>query len=69
MNLLRWQPTVNCSRIDRQAIINDDMDMLTHPYGNGGAARATVGDLVWAIRQAIPKWRTASRCSMQNTVT
>lgn len=42
--------------IDRQAIINDDMDMLTRiPMAMGGAARATVGDLVWAILTSNPK--------------
>lgn len=42
--------------IDRQAIINDDMDMLTRiPMAMGGAARATVGDLVWAVLTSNPK--------------
>jgi len=36
--------------IDRQTIINDDMDMLTRiPQMMGGAARYTVGELVWAV--------------------
>ncbi|AVJ17471.1 peptidase S14 [Serratia sp. MYb239] len=36
--------------IDRQTIINDDMDMLTRiPAMMGGAARYTVGELVWAV--------------------
>ncbi|WP_341536832.1 ClpP-like prohead protease/major capsid protein fusion protein, partial [Enterobacter hormaechei] len=42
--------------IDRQTIINDDMDTLTRiPYAMGGAARATVGDLVWAVLTSNPK--------------
>lgn len=42
--------------IDRQTIINDDMDMLTRiPMAMGGAARATVGDLVWAVLTSNPK--------------
>lgn len=36
--------------LTRQTIINDDMDMLTRiPAAMGGAARATVGDLVYAV--------------------
>lgn len=36
--------------LTRQTIINDDLDMLTRiPAAMGGAARATVGDLVYAI--------------------
>lgn len=36
--------------IDRQTIINDDLSMLTRiPQAMGLAARATVGDLVWAV--------------------
>jgi ATP-dependent protease ClpP protease subunit len=42
--------------LDRQTIINDDMDMLTRiPQAMGGAARATVGDLVWAVLTSNPK--------------
>lgn len=42
--------------IDRQTIIDDDMDMLTRiPMAMGGAARATVGDLVWAVLTSNPK--------------
>lgn len=42
--------------IDRQTIINDDMDMLTRiPMAMGGAARATIGDLVWAVLTSNPK--------------
>ncbi len=42
--------------IDRQTIINDDMDTLTRlPMAMGGAARATVGDLVWAVLTSNPK--------------
>lgn len=41
--------------IDRQAIINDDLTMLTRiPQAMGLAARATVGDLVWAILTSNP---------------
>ncbi|WP_420279566.1 ClpP-like prohead protease/major capsid protein fusion protein [Serratia sp. BNK-4] len=41
--------------IDRQTIINDDMDMLTRiPQMMGGAARYTVGDLVWAVLTTNP---------------
>jgi ATP-dependent Clp endopeptidase proteolytic subunit ClpP len=40
----------NLFSIDRQTIINDDMDMLTRiPQMMGGAARYTVGELVWAV--------------------
>ncbi len=36
--------------LTRQTIINDDMDMLTRiPAAMGGAARATIGDLVYAV--------------------
>lgn len=36
--------------LTRQTIINDDLDMLTRiPAAMGGAARATVGDLVYAV--------------------
>jgi len=43
-------------RIDRQTIINDDLDMLTRiPQAMGLAARATVGDLVWAVLTSNPK--------------
>ncbi|CAM7057783.1 ClpP-like prohead protease/major capsid protein fusion protein [Citrobacter portucalensis] len=42
--------------IDRQTIINDDLDMLTRiPQAMGLAARATVGDLVWAVLTSNPK--------------
>lgn len=42
--------------LDRQTIINDDMDMLTRiPMAMGGAARATIGDLVWAVLTSNPK--------------
>lgn len=42
--------------LDRQSIINDDMDMLTRiPQAMGSAARATVGDLVWAVLTSNPK--------------
>ncbi len=42
--------------IDRQTIINDDLDMLTRiPAMMGSAARSTVGDLVWAILTSNPK--------------
>nr|WP_162287036.1 ClpP-like prohead protease/major capsid protein fusion protein [Pantoea stewartii] len=42
--------------IDRQAIINDDLSMLTRiPQAMGAAARSTVGDLVWAILTGNPK--------------
>ncbi|MGE6982873.1 ClpP-like prohead protease/major capsid protein fusion protein [Kluyvera intermedia] len=42
--------------IDRQAIINDDLTMLTRiPQAMGLAARATVGDLVWAVLTSNPK--------------
>jgi len=42
--------------IDRQAIINDDLSMLTRiPQAMGLAARATVGDLVWAVLTSNPK--------------
>ncbi|WP_376782910.1 ClpP-like prohead protease/major capsid protein fusion protein [Mixta calida] len=41
--------------IDRQTIINDDLDMLTRiPMAMGRAARATVGDLVWAVLTSNP---------------
>ncbi|OJT41514.1 ClpP-like prohead protease/major capsid protein fusion protein [Serratia plymuthica] len=41
--------------IDRQTIINDDMDMLTRiPQMMGGAARYTVGELVWAVLTSNP---------------
>ncbi|WP_412523120.1 ClpP-like prohead protease/major capsid protein fusion protein [Shewanella chilikensis] len=36
--------------ITRQAIVNDDMDMLTHiPMMMGAAAKGTIGDLFWAV--------------------
>ncbi len=42
--------------IDRQTIINDDLDTLTRiPQAMGLAARATVGDLVWAVLTSNPK--------------
>ena len=42
--------------IDRQTIINDDLDMLTRiPMAMGAAARTTVGDLVWAVLTSNPK--------------
>ncbi|MGU6722771.1 ClpP-like prohead protease/major capsid protein fusion protein [Salmonella enterica subsp. enterica serovar Pomona] len=42
--------------IDRQTIIDDDMDMLTRiPQAMGSAARSTVGDLVWAVLISNPK--------------
>jgi ATP-dependent protease ClpP protease subunit len=42
--------------IDRQAIINDDLSMLTRiPQAMGLAARSTVGDLVWAVLTSNPK--------------
>ncbi|WP_202301537.1 ClpP-like prohead protease/major capsid protein fusion protein [Dryocola clanedunensis] len=42
--------------IDRQAIINDDLTMLTRiPQAMGLAARSTVGDLVWAVLTSNPK--------------
>jgi len=46
----------NLFSIDRQAIINDDLSMLTGiPQAMGSAARATVGDLVWAVLTSNPK--------------
>ena len=42
--------------INRQAIINDDLDMLTRiPAAMGLAARSTIGDLVWAVLTSNPK--------------
>jgi len=42
--------------IDRHAIINDDLSMLTDiPQKMGAAARSTIGDLVWAILTGNPK--------------
>ncbi len=42
--------------ITRQAIINDDMNMLSSiPEKMGGAAKATIGDLVFAILTGNPK--------------
>jgi ATP-dependent Clp endopeptidase proteolytic subunit ClpP len=44
--------------INRQAIINDDLSLLTDiPYKMGQAARATIGDLVYAILTTPPKMR------------
>lgn len=44
--------------INRQAIINDDLSLLTDiPYKMGQAARATIGDLVYAILTSPPKMR------------
>ena len=41
--------------IDRQAIINDDMAMLTRiPMAMGSAARSTIGDLVYAVLTSNP---------------
>lgn len=46
----------NLFSIDRQAIINDDMSMLTRiPQEMGSAARSTLGDLVWAVLTSNPK--------------
>lgn len=45
----------NLFSIDRQAIINDDLSILTSiPEEMGRAARATVGDLVWAVLTGNP---------------
>lgn len=42
--------------INRQAIINDDLSLLSDiPYKMGQAARATIGDLVYAILTSPPK--------------
>ncbi|KFC13127.1 putative Clp family protease [Trabulsiella guamensis ATCC 49490] len=42
--------------IDRQTIINDDLDMLTRvPMMMGIAARHTIGDLVWLVLTSNPK--------------
>lgn len=44
--------------INRQAIINDDLDALTRiPKLMGEAARATIGDLVYAILNDSPKMK------------
>lgn len=44
--------------ITRQAIINDDLSLLSDiPYKMGQAARATIGDLVYAILTSPPKMR------------
>lgn len=44
--------------ITRQAIINDDLSMLSDvPYKMGQAARATIGDLVYAVLTSPPKMR------------
>ncbi|WP_077886071.1 ClpP-like prohead protease/major capsid protein fusion protein [Escherichia coli] len=43
--------------IDRQAIINDDLSMLTRiPHAMGTAAKATIGDLVYALLSSNPKF-------------
>lgn len=42
-------------RITRQAVINDDLDMLSRiPRKMGRAARSTIGDLVYAVLTANP---------------
>lgn len=44
--------------INRQAIINDDLDALTRiPALMGAAARATIGDLVYSILTENPKMK------------
>lgn len=44
--------------ITRQAIINDDLSLLSDvPYKMGQAARATIGDLVYAVLTSPPKMR------------
>lgn len=44
--------------ITRQAIINDDLSLLSDvPYKMGMAARATIGDLVYAVLTSPPKMR------------
>lgn len=44
--------------ITRQAIINDDLSLLSGvPYKMGQAARATIGDLVYAVLTSPPKMR------------
>lgn len=44
--------------ITRQAIINDDLSLLSDvPYKMGQAARATIGDLVYAVLTNPPKMR------------
>ena len=44
--------------ITRQAIINDDLSLLSDvPYKMGQAARATIGDLVYAVLTTPPKMR------------
>ncbi|MEB8638651.1 Clp protease ClpP [Cronobacter muytjensii] len=46
--------------IDRQAIINDDMSFITRvPQSMGRAAKATVGDLVYAILTSNPTFNGA----------
>lgn len=43
--------------IDRQAIINDDLSMLTRiPHSMGAAAKSTIGDLVYALLVNNPKF-------------
>jgi hypothetical protein len=54
--------------VTRQAIINDDLNQLTDvPMKMGRAAKATIGDLVYAIDQKPETLRR--RCSMPITRT
>ncbi|STI75890.1 ATP-dependent Clp protease proteolytic subunit [Escherichia coli] len=57
--LLHWRPMASCSVSPRQAIINDDLNMLTDvPMKLGRAAKSTIADLVYAILTSNPKIST-----------
>ncbi|SUW63288.1 ATP-dependent Clp protease proteolytic subunit 1 [Buttiauxella agrestis] len=52
--------------IDRQAIINDDMSFITRiPQSMGRAAKATVGDLVYAVLTGNPEFNGSSLFSAE----
>ena len=57
--LLHWRTYGELFSITRQAIINDDLNMLTDvPMKLGRAAKSTIADLVYAILTSNPKIST-----------